>query len=139
MSTTVCTPGTITPPPAKGLSFIIPIIPTATYSSRHVLQDKALVNVGGLMLENVSGRVSTEVDPRVAHDTDKLIARGRQLAEMYADIGVPEDRIVLRMPATWQAVQAAKALEADGIACHLVLVYSFVQAAAAAQAGVCVV
>lgn len=38
-------------------------------------------------------------------------------------VGVDKDRVLLRMPATWAAIQAAKQLEADGIACHLVLVY----------------
>jgi transaldolase len=31
--------------------------------------DKALVNVGAMFLETVKGRVSTEVDPRIAFDT----------------------------------------------------------------------
>lgn len=31
--------------------------------------DKALVNVGSMFLETVTGRVSTEVDPRIAYDT----------------------------------------------------------------------
>lgn len=34
-----------------------------------------------------------------------------------------KDRVLLRMPATWAAIQAAKQLEAAGIACHLTLVY----------------
>ncbi|KAL4446251.1 hypothetical protein ABPG77_003058 [Micractinium sp. CCAP 211/92] len=101
--------------------------------------DKALVNVGSMFLETVTGRVSTEVDPRVAYDTDKLVARGRQIIDMYDEVGVDKDRVLLRMPATWPAIVAAKKLEAEGIACHLVLVYSFVQGAAAAQSGISVV
>ena len=58
---------------------------------------------------------------------------------MYREVGVERERVLLRMPATWPAIQAAKVLEAEGIACHLVLVYSFVQGAAAAQAGISVV
>ncbi|KAL4856616.1 putative transaldolase [Chlorella vulgaris] len=101
--------------------------------------DKALVNVGAMFLETVLGRVSTEVDPRIAHDADKLLARGRQLVAMYQEVGVDKERVLLRMPATWAAIQAGKQLEAEGIACHLVLVYSFVQGAAAAQNGISVV
>ncbi|PSC70606.1 putative transaldolase [Micractinium conductrix] len=101
--------------------------------------DKALVNVGSMFLETVTGRVSTEVDPRIAHDKDKLVARGRQLVAMYHEVGVERERVLLRMPATWAAIQAGKQLEAEGIACHLVLVYSFVQGAAAAQNGIGVV
>lgn len=54
---------------------------------------------------------------------DKLLARSRQLIRMYEEVGVSRDRVVLRMPATWQGIQAAKALEAEGTATHLVLVY----------------
>ena len=100
-----------------------------------LMVDKALVNVGALMLEGVAGRVSTEIDPRIAYDSDKLVARGRQLISLYSDVGVTKDRIVLRMPATWEAIQAAKVLESEGVSCHLVCIFSFVQAVAAAQSG----
>lgn len=101
--------------------------------------DKALVNVGTIMLEGISGRVSTEIDPRLANDAEKLIARGRQLVALYADSGISCDKIVLRMPATWAAIQATKILETEGIACHLISVFSFVQAVAAVQAGASVI
>lgn len=97
--------------------------------------DKALVNVGALFLEKVSGLVSTEVDPKCARDEAALIARGRGLIALYAEMGVPKERVILRIPATWQGIQAAHALEAEGIATQVVLVYCFAQGAAAAQAG----
>lgn len=56
----------------------------------------------------------------------KLVARGRQLVAMYEEVGVGKDRVLLRMPATWAAIQAGKQLEVEGIACHLVLVYRWV-------------
>lgn len=109
---------------------------TPAGGDRMALQvDKALANVGALMLEGVAGRVSAEVDPRLAGDTSALIERGRQMVRMFAENGVPKDRILLRMPATWEAIQAAKTLEAEGVQCHLVCIFSFVQAVAAAQAG----
>ncbi len=54
---------------------------------------------------------------------DKLLARGRQLVAMYQEVGVDKERVLLRMPATWAAIQAGKQLELEGVACHLVLVY----------------
>jgi len=101
--------------------------------------DKALANVSAIMLESISGRVSVEIDPRLAHDTGKLLARARQLLSLFSENGVPKDRILIRMPATWEAIQAAKTLEAEGTATHLVCIFSFVQAAAAVQAGVSVI
>lgn len=101
--------------------------------------DKALVNVGALFLENVTGRVSTEVDPKCADDAQALTARGRQLVKLYEEVGVPADRIILRIPATWAGIRAASELEKEGVATHLVLIYSFAQGVAAAQAGVAVI
>lgn len=40
--------------------------------------DKALVNVGSMFLETVTGRVSTEVDPRIAFDagaTNRMLCK----------------------------------------------------------------
>lgn len=101
--------------------------------------DKALVNVGALFAKKVSGRVSTEVDSRCARDADALVARGQGLVAAYKEMGVPLDKVLLRLPATWEGIEAAKRLEREGIPTHLVLVASFVQAAAAAQAGAHVV
>lgn len=40
--------------------------------------DKALVNVGALLAEQVSGRVCTEIDPRLAGDKGARLERFRQ-------------------------------------------------------------
>lgn len=101
--------------------------------------DKATANVGAIFAGQVEGRVSTEVDPREAYDTDKMVARAHSLIDNYDENGVKSDRILIRLPATWQGIQAAKQLESEGIAAHVTLIYSFVQAQAAAQAGVSVI
>ncbi|DBA67125.1 TPA: hypothetical protein ACH3X2_001449 [Trebouxia sp. C0005] len=101
--------------------------------------DKALANVGAIFAEQVEGRVSTEVDPRAAYDTDKMLSRAHNLIENYKENGISSDRILIRLPATWQGIQAAKQLEQEGVAAHVTLIYSFVQAQAAAQAGVSVI
>ena len=36
---------------------------------------------------------------------------------------VPQDRVLIRIPATWEGIQAAEQLEKMGIACHMILVY----------------
>ena len=54
---------------------------------------------------------------------DKLVKLGHHLVSLYKEVGVSQDRVLLRMPATWAAVKAGKQLEGEGIACHLVLVY----------------
>ena len=49
------------------------------------------------------------------------------------------DKVLIRIPATWEGIEAAERLEAEGKKTHVILVSSFAQAAAAAQAGVSVV
>ncbi|KAK9916495.1 hypothetical protein WJX75_003327 [Coccomyxa subellipsoidea] len=101
--------------------------------------DKATVNIGALFSRQVEGRVSTEVDPRLAYDTEAIMTRAQGLLKKYEQMGISKSRILLRIPGTFEGIQAAKQLEAQGIQTHIILVYSFVQATAAAQAGVSVI
>lgn len=71
--------------------------------------------------------------------TDALVARGKAIMEMYAEAGVAADRVLLRIPATWEGIQAAAVLEKEGLQCHCTSVYSFAQAVLAVRAGVSVI
>jgi hypothetical protein len=101
--------------------------------------DKALVNLGADLASIVSGRVSTELDARLARNTEALIAKAEHLTSLYAEMGVSKERLLFRVPATWEAVQAVRALEARGIGCHVHDVYNLAQAAAAAEAAASVI
>jgi transaldolase len=102
------------------------------------IMDKALVNLGADLAAIVSGRVSTEIDARLARDAAACVTQARKLAALYSEMGVPKDRLLFRLPATWEALQAVRTLEADGLQCHVHDVYTLVQAAAAAHAGAAV-
>lgn len=101
--------------------------------------NKALVNVGGDLSKLVPGRVSTEVDARIAYDTHGIIRKVHDLLKLYDDVNVPPQRLLFKIPSTWQGIEAARLLESEGIQTHLTFVYSFAQAAAAAQAGASVI
>ncbi|EFJ46559.1 hypothetical protein VOLCADRAFT_81816 [Volvox carteri f. nagariensis] len=101
--------------------------------------DRAMVNVGAMLAECVSGRVETVVDPRLANDEAALVSKVRQLAAAYELLHVLRNRLVFALPATWAGTQAARALEADGIATTIYMVYSMAQGVAAMQAGASVV
>lgn len=100
---------------------------------------KALVNVGSDMAKLVPGRVSTEVDARLAYDTHGIIWKVHNLLKLYNDSNVPHERQLFKLPSTWQGIEAARFLESEGIQTHLTFVYSFAQAAATAQAGASVI
>ncbi|XP_027335627.1 uncharacterized protein LOC113849720 isoform X2 [Abrus precatorius] len=101
--------------------------------------NKAFVNVGSDMAKLVPGRVSTEVDARLAYDTHAIIRKVHDLLKLYNDNNVPPQRLLFKIPSTWQGIEAARLLESEGIQTHLTFVYSFAQAAAAAQAGASVI
>mmetsp|Transcript_396 Transcript_396/g.957 ORF Transcript_396/g.957 Transcript_396/m.957 type:complete len:406 (-) Transcript_396:1017-2234(-) len=101
----------------------------------NLAMDKMAVNLGAQLLQLIPGRVSTEVDIRLSYDTQGTIDRAHQIMQMYQEMGIGKDRVLIKIAGTWEGIQAAKALEAEGIQTNITLVFSFLQAAAAAQAG----
>lgn len=97
--------------------------------------DELSVRIGREILQVVPGRVSTEIDARLSFDTVATVERGKRLVERYQQAGIDTDRILLKIASTWEGIRAAEQLEKDGIQCNLTLLFSFEQAAAAADAG----
>ncbi|MBF5051107.1 putative transaldolase [Candidatus Clavichlamydia salmonicola] len=100
------------------------------------ITDYLTVSIGVSLLKLIPGRVSTEVDPRLAFDTTATLERARRLILMYDQLGVAKDRILIKVPATWEGIHAAEILEKEGIHCNLTLIFNHVQALACAEANV---
>ena len=100
------------------------------------VMDRLLVRFGGEILSIIPGRVSTEVDARLSFDTNATVARGERLIELYQAQGVHIDRVLIKVAATWEGIQAAEQLERKGIHTNLTLLFSFCQAVACGQAKV---
>jgi transaldolase len=98
--------------------------------------ERLAVSFGKKILEIVPQRVSTEVDARLSFDTEGTIAKGRDLIAQYEGAGISRERILIKIASTWEGIQAAKALEAEGIHCNLTLQFGLHQAIACAEAGV---
>ncbi|ENK1959704.1 transaldolase [Vibrio cholerae] len=98
--------------------------------------DMLAVNIGKEILKTIPGRISTEVDARLSYDTERSVAKARQLVKMYNDAGISNDRILIKLASTWEGIRAAEILEREGINCNLTLLFSFAQARACAEAGV---
>ncbi|EOY2463201.1 transaldolase [Vibrio cholerae] len=98
--------------------------------------DMLTVNIGKEILKTIPGRISTEVDARLSYDTERSVAKARQLVKMYNDAGISNDRILIKLASTWEGIRAAEILEKEGINCNLTLLFSFAQARACAEAGV---
>lgn len=99
--------------------------------------DRLLVAFGTEILKIIPGRVSTEVDARLSFDTEATIARAKRIVSLYKAEGIDtEKRLLIKTASTWEGIQAAKVLEAEGIHCNLTLLFSPIQAHACAQARV---
>ncbi|MGB3893526.1 transaldolase [Mycolicibacter sinensis] len=69
--------------------------------------------------DGVDGRVSIEVDPRLAHDTDKTVA---QAVELWKIVDRPN--LFIKIPATKAGLPAITAVLAEGISVNVTLIFS---------------
>ena len=69
--------------------------------------------------DGVDGRVSIEVDPRLAHDTDKTIL---QAVELWKIVDRPN--LLIKIPATEAGIPAITAVIAEGISVNVTLIFS---------------
>ena len=98
--------------------------------------DRLAVSFGLQILKIIPGRVSTEVDARLSFDTEATIAKGRDLIAQYEAAGIDRKRVLIKVAATWEGIQAAAVLEKEGIHCNLTLIFGLHQAIACAENGI---
>lgn len=96
--------------------------------------DALLVAFGIEILKIVPGRVSTEVDARLSFDTAGTIKKAQEIIAAYEANGISKKRVLIKIASTWEGIQAAKTLQAEGIACNMTLLFSLIQAVACADA-----
>jgi transaldolase len=69
--------------------------------------------------DGVDGRVSIEVDPRLAHDTDKTILQATELWKI-----VDRPNLLIKIPATMAGLPAITSVIAEGISVNVTLIFS---------------
>ena len=97
--------------------------------------DRLTIAVGAALAGLVPGRVSTEVDADQAHDTEATVKKAHKFIDMYAQRGIGRERVLIKVAATWEGVEAARQLQRDGIDCNLTLIFNRTQALACSEAG----
>jgi len=98
--------------------------------------DRLLVEFGKEILAIVPGKVSTEVDARFSFTTKGSVDKALHIIELYKSIGIDKSRVLIKIASTWEGIQASRILQRDhGINVNLTLMFSQVQAIAAAEAG----
>ncbi len=56
------------------------------------------------------------------------------MIQLYEQAGIDRSRVLIKIAATWEGIQAARQLEQEGIKCNMTLIFSLVQAVACADA-----
>jgi transaldolase len=69
--------------------------------------------------DGVDGRVSIEVDPRLAHDTDKTV---QQAIELWKIVDRPN--LFIKIPAMMEGLSAITSVLAEGISVNVTLIFS---------------
>lgn len=107
-----------------------------TESRVEAAMDRLLVEFGKEILKIIPGRVSTEVDARLSFDKKASVDKALHIIDLYKSVGIDKSRILIKVASTWEGIQAARELQSKhGINCNLTLMFSQVQAIAAAEAG----
>jgi transaldolase len=64
-----------------------------------------------------------------------MIAKAHRFIKLYKEKGVEKDRILIKLPCTWEGIRAGEKLEKEGIHVNMTLLFSMAQAIACANAG----
>ena len=100
-----------------------------------IIADDLTVTVGAELSKIVPGKVSTEVDARLSFNKPASIRKARALIAAYHARGIGQDRILVKLASTWEGIEAARVLQAEGIECNMTLIFNLAQAVACADAG----
>ena len=95
--------------------------------------DKATVNLAAKFAARVDGRVSVEVDAKKS-SAEAIVNKTERLMKMFREVNVETNKLLFKIPATWEGVQAIRQLENKGVPCHATLCYCLEQTALAAKA-----
>lgn len=98
--------------------------------------DRLAITFGVELTKIVPGRVSIEADADLSFDTRATAEKARAIIAACEARGVTRDRILVKIASTFEGIRAAEMLQREGIDCNLTLLFSLVQAAACANAGV---
>lgn len=95
-----------------------------------------LVTFGTEILKHIPGRTSTEVDAIHSFDKEATIKMAREIIALYEAAGISRERVLIKIVATWEGLQAARVLEREyGIHTNMTAIFSLAQAVLAAEAG----
>jgi transaldolase len=103
---------------------------------KKAILNKLTVSIAIEILKHIPGRTALAIDASLSFDIDGIMSRAHELVDIFRNLRIDQSRLLIKIPATWEGIQAAQKLERERINCSLTSVYSFIQAQACTDAGV---
>lgn len=87
------------------------------------------------MLKYLQKCTLSQTNTSVAYDTKATVKNGLAIISAYESVGVRHEKLILKVPSTWEGLAACQELADLGIRTLGTIVYTKVQAALGAQSG----
>ncbi|KAL4996705.1 transaldolase [Aspergillus recurvatus] len=106
-------------------------------SFEELAAEVAGVILAARVIPYISGKVHVMANPCYSFDTEKIIASGRRYHAIFRHVDGAADlsRVVMKVPATWEGMQACKSLKTEGIQTLATTVFSLEQCILAGEVG----
>ncbi|TVY27505.1 Transaldolase [Lachnellula hyalina] len=117
---------------SKKLTLTFPDIP------RKVLAGEiAMVKLQYGISKHVTGFVHIQTNPYHSYDTEKTVSDAQRIIQLFKilDPGFEAARICIKIPSTWEGLQACKILQASGVTTLATTLFTIEQAALAGEVG----
>ncbi|KAG9506264.1 hypothetical protein J7337_003246 [Fusarium musae] len=95
-----------------------------------------MVKLQLLIVPNVTGYVHIQTNPKLSYSTEGTISDAYRIVNIFKHLApdFDEKRVCIKIPATWEGLQACRTLEMKGIATLATTMFCMEQAALAAEA-----
>lgn len=96
-----------------------------------------MISLALRMTPHISGCSHVQTNPLDSHSTPRMIAGGERIVLLFTHLAPDFDtqRICIKIPSTWEGLQACKVLEAKGIKTLATTLFTIEQAALAGEVG----
>ncbi|KAH8193924.1 hypothetical protein TruAng_011912 [Truncatella angustata] len=96
-----------------------------------------MVKLALRIVPHLSGYSHIQTNPKYSYDIQKTIANARRIVQTFKDLNPSYDskRVCIKIPSTWEGLQACRVLEAEGITTLATTMFCMEQAALASDAG----
>lgn len=98
-----------------------------------------MIKLGLLILPHLQGRIHIQANPFDAYSTARTLVGAQRIIRLFELLSpglCAKDRVCIKIPSTWEGLQACRVLEKQyGITTLATTLFSLEQAAVAAEAG----